>query len=50
MASSLPILFIELTLFLIIGFLLKKFLQKKRKMSAENIYKLINELEKKYIH
>ena len=44
------ILFIEIILFLIIGLSLEKFLFKKRKRSAQSIYKLINELEKKYIH
>ena len=42
--------FVEIILFLIMGFSLVKFLFKKRKRSAESIYKLINELEKRYIH
>ena len=33
----------------LIGFIIFKIL-KKRKRSAENIYKLINDLEKKYIY
>ena len=43
-------IFIEIILFLITGFSLVKLLFKKRKRSAESIYKLINELEKRYIH
>ena len=42
--------FVEIILFLIMVFSLVQFLFKKRKRSAESIYKLINELEKRYIH
>ena len=45
-----PILLLEVILLLMIGFSLKNFLFKNRKRSAENIYKLIEDLEKKYIH
>ena len=45
-----PILLLEVILFLMIGFSLINFLFKNRKRSAESIYKLIDDLEKKYIH
>ena len=41
--------FIELLLLSLLGFSVK-FLFKSRKRSAESIYKLIDDLEKKYIH
>ena len=50
MTFNLLILFLEITLFIILVFSLIKFTFKKRKRSAESIYKLINELEKRYIH
>ena len=42
--------FLEVILFLITGFSLIRYLFKSRKRSAESIYKLIEDLEKKYIH
>ena len=45
-----PTLYIELIVLSIISLSLINFLLKKRKMSAERIYKLIDKLEKKYIH
>ena len=44
------ILFLEVILLLMIGFSLIKYLFKSKKRSAESIYKLIDDLEKKYIH
>ena len=45
-----PILFLEVILLLMIGFSLINYFLKNRKKSAESIYKLIEDLEKKYIH
>ena len=42
--------FLEVILLLMIGFSLIKYFFKSRKRSAESIYKLIEDLEKKYIH
>ena len=35
---------------LLIGFIVLRILKKKRKRSAKSIYKLIDDLEKKYIY
>ena len=43
-------LYISLFMSLVIGFLIMKVWFKNRKRSAESIYKLIDELEKKYIY
>ena len=45
-----PIFFIEIVLLLITVSFLVNFLFKRKKKSAESIYKLIDDLEKKYIH
>ena len=44
------IIFIAALLALIVGFSITKDLLKKRKRTAESIYKLIDDLEKKYIY
>ena len=50
MTLDLPILFIEMVLILMLGLILINSLLKNRKRSAESIYKLIDDLEKKYIN
>ena len=50
MTFNSPIYFVEAVLLFIAGLSLVNFFIKKRKRSAESIYKLIDDLEKKYIH
>ena len=50
MTFNSPFFFIEVILLLIISLSLINFLFNKKKKSAESIYKLIEDLEKKYIH
>ena len=45
-----PILLITVITLLIVSFSLVKVFIKSRKRTAENIYKLIDDLEKKYIY
>jgi len=50
MTFNSPIFFFEMALLLTICFSIVNFLFKSRKRSAESIYKLIYDLEKKYIN
>ena len=50
MTFNLPILIILPTVFVILFFLIYLKFIKNRKRSAKNIYKLIDDLEKKYIY
>ena len=50
MTFNTPVFFIEVVLILMISLLIVNFLFKSRKRSAEQIYKLIYDLEKKYIN
>ncbi len=50
MTFNSPIIFIEIISLLILGLIIVSFLLKNKKRSAESIYKLIDDLEKKYIH
>ena len=50
MTITLYFLFIAVTVILITGISILKALLKGKRKSAETIYKLINDLEKKYIY
>ncbi len=50
MTFNLQILFIAIISLLIVGFTIVKFTLKSRKRTPESIYKLIDDLEKKYIY
>ena len=50
MTFNSPIYFVEAVLLFIAGLSLVNFFIKRRKMAAESSYKLIDDLEKKYIH
>ena len=50
MTFNFLVIFISLIIFLLAGYTIVKVFFKSKKMKAENIYKLIDDLEKKYIY